>query len=139
MTLAYAPTTDLGRGLVPPLVKAWTHALVVYSAGVHNWPITNAEARAELEHAVAHLTDLNRAIEQSDWLSENTVTALAEWHSALTDLLESIPTEPRDDGLTDEVQTAIRTFGQQTFALLSILDNELLGLDATQTDPGRLP
>ena len=133
--IEYAPTTDTGRGFLPLLIRAVTHAAAIISAHLHDYPMTVEEARAELNEAISHLDDIGAI----DLMSGDGQITIGLWVSSARDLRDQLGgTEETDpDATIADHAPAIVTFMQQTWALGSALDMELFGLRPDETDPGR--
>lgn len=138
MTIPYAPTTVRGVGFLPCLVRATHKALHVVAAVSMEWPITAEQAKAELQLAMESLNTIQTL---GKVLSDEATNHLNDWLvqtqslSTLLGGLEAVDPEMNIDTLTQP----LKDYLTQTWALLSIMDKELLGLDDTQTDPGQRP
>lgn len=135
MTLPYNPTTDYGAGFLPLLNRATGHALFVIGARLHDWPMTTEQAHAELTEAINHINALQV---NAGLLSTAGREAIENWKTTLQGLVNELAphvnTNPDARLMADMV-----TYAQQTYALLAILDTELLDLAPPHTDAGRLP
>lgn len=147
MVLAYAPQTDLGTGVLVPLVKAIMRPLYVMGAANNGWPMTLEMAQAEIADAQMRILQM-RLQDRRALLTEETYTALNEWTQQVAPLSRAINDLISEHGLDATIDNesiapvlnpAVVTYAQQTWAMLARLDNELLSLEGEDNDPGRLP
>ena len=136
--IPFNPTTDYGKGILPPLVRAITHAMFVVGASFHNWPMTVEQAHRELSEAGNHLRQMP---DLTAILSADSAAYVASWQAHTSDLSKKIAAEnaKNPDETIAGLRADIKTYSEATFGLLSKLDEDLCGLTPTQTDPGRLP
>lgn len=136
--IPYNPTSDYGSGILPPLVRALSHAMFVVGAHFHEWPMTVEQAQLELSEATNHLRHM---ADVNIILSDDSAAYIASWREQTTALSQKIAglnaTDP--DQTIATVRPDIKAYSEATFGLLSKLDEDLCGLTTTQTDPGRLP
>lgn len=147
MALTYAPTTDLGTGVLVPLVKAMMRPLYILGASQNDWPMTLEMAQADIQDAQTRILQM-RVRDRQSLLTNDTYEALVSWEASLNPLAGVIQTAINDHGLDKPIsepavkavlEPAIVTYAQQTWALLARLDNELMSLNGEDNDPGRLP
>lgn len=143
MTLPYNPTTEEGRGFLVPIFKAMGHLHIVTTATGYEWPITAEIARSNLAHALDHLGHFDL---DTDVLSKQMIKYIKDWRTQINDLRAILQTMENQDPETivnreslGEARDTIKTVEQQTWALLSLLDIELLGWPEGATDAGRKP
>lgn len=143
MTLPYNPTTENGRGFLVPLFKAMAHVHVVTIATGYEWPITVEIGRSNIDHAMTHLNDFEI---DAGVLSKAAVKNIKDWKKQVNDLrtiLQDLENQDPETTINKEslgaARDSMKTLEQQTWALLSSLDIELLGWPEGATDAGRKP
>ena len=143
MTIPYNPTTDDGTGFLVPIVKAMSHLHIVTVATGYEWPINAEVARGNLDHAIAHLDGM---ADTEQIISKPLVKHIKDWRNQLTALRDSLQhlegQDPEATVTKDNLEgdrDRLKVMEQQTWALLALLDQDLLGWNAGQTDAGRNP
>ncbi len=136
--IPYTPTTDLGKGILPSLVRAHAHTMTVFTSVAHDWPMTIEQAKAEMHEAKNHVATMP---DISALLATETNTYIGLWKERLDSLLKTLETAEKanPEARVADHKDALKDFATQTFALLKWLDNDLCGLNDNQTDAGRLP
>lgn len=140
--IEYNPQTDTGKGFLPSLIRTTQFVTLIIAAIVYEWPVTVRIARVNLESAVARAKSM---YDFRELLSGRATQALDQWHAQAEGLIETLKaaqtkaTKDEDAPLTAAHKDALKVFMNQTWALAAFLDQELLGLDTTETDPGRVP
>ena len=132
-------TTPAGTGLVLPIAKALTHIMTIYTALTREWPLSATDAIAELEEAMGHMRNAHIPF---DIMTEDASTAVSGWQDALHARLTTLRTAlGAEDTLTAESPQVddLKMLATDAWQLLTHLDRELTGLDASSADPGNLP
>ena len=139
MTLPYNADSEHGRGFFPVFARIIQFVTLIVGAIGYEWPITVEQARANLQRVS------ERAATLAPWLdafSTDARKAYDDWLAqaiAITEVLRTAENAQADAVLNDGLKGQMKEFIQQTWALMSLFDRELLGLSADQTDPGRAP
>lgn len=137
--LVYNPTSTDGTGFLVPLFKSIHHIDAILSAIGLGFPVKTEQARAEFDHSLAHLAGLTNTL---PFLSDNGRTYIEEWKdgtTALRDKLRDLEAAAPGDEVTEAMREEMRPHIKLTWQLLAEMDGELLGLEATERDPGTLP
>jgi hypothetical protein len=134
--IPFNPATTHGKGLLPPLVRALTHSMLVIGASFHEWPMTTEQARLELDEAVTHSNGLSKLLPTI--LTESTQGHIQTWVNQTLTLRDLLANENPDLTIAT-MKEPVKNYSEATLGLLTILDLELVGLPATETDPGQLP
>lgn len=141
MALAYAPRTDTGTGFLVPMLKAAMRPMYIFGAIANSWPMTLEMAQGDMQDARARTTVLGGG--DLSLLSEAGQAAVREWSATLDTVLTELQSAITDNGLeanvTEALVPSLVACQQQAWALLSLMDTELLGYTDDQTDPGRRP
>lgn len=137
MSIPYEPETTTGRGLMRQLVSGMTHAMLVLHAKWHEWPLTNAQAKAELEDGL--WTDMERARLYTNILTQPSQDAFNMVWTEYEELrvLVSNHASLNPDAPLPDLEPMATNVVRQMLALCSILDTELTGI--TNADPGTTP
>ena len=136
MTEPIAATTDNGTGLILPITKALTHVMSVYTAIAREWPMTAADAQAELEEAKNHLA---AATIPEELMTRATVIVINDWKNNLNAAANAIDIAT-EQPLAEAVSTEqLKSLATDTWQLICQLELELTGLTVGQVDPGRMP
>jgi hypothetical protein len=130
--------TDQGTGLILPISKALTHIMSIYTATTREWPMTVADATAELDAASGHLRD---AVIPAELMTDESVTAINGWIAHLNEQLNAVRNNTNHEAQLAEALNIdeLKQIASNTWQLLTNLDRELTGLEPNNTDPGRLP
>jgi hypothetical protein len=135
-SIPFNPTTTHGKGLLPPLVRALSHSFLVIGASLHEWPMTNEQAKLELDEAITHSNGLSPLL--PNILTELSQGYIETWRNETTELRKTLGAADQDLTIAT-LKEPIRKYSEATLGLLTVLDLELVGLPATETDPGQLP
>lgn len=137
--IPYDPQTELGAGLLPLLVRAMSRIITLSLAHRLAWPMT-------IEQATAELTDTTTALDLQFWRSADVLSTSAKehlqtWSANVAELAATAATATtaNPDGDLAPITEDLKELARRTFAIASILDTDLVGLNGTQTDPGRTP
>lgn len=139
MALPYTPDSEHGRGFFPILARIIQFVTLVIGAIGYEWPLTVEQARANLQRVA------ERAQTLQPWLDSFSTDARKHYDdwlgqaNALTEVLRTAENADNTAVLNDALKKDLKAFINQTWAFMSILDQELLGLTADQTDPGNAP
>ena len=131
-------TTENGSGLLIPITKAIGHIMAIHTALMREWPMTCAEAGAELHEAQSHLRN---AVIPRELMTEDAITQIDLWINDLQDRITTMRALLNlDDPLRESTEVEpLRAFATNSWQLLTHLDRELTGLEPNNTDPGQVP
>lgn len=132
-----AATTEQGSGLILPIAKALAHITSVYTAIVRDWPMSIADASAELDDALVHFQ--NAKVPHGLMTAEAT-SAIDIWREVLQERIHTLQDSMDLDAQVQTLDTEpLKQLSQDTWQLLVNLDLELTGLEPRDVDPGNLP
>lgn len=130
-------TTDLGTGLVLPIAKALTHIMAVYNAITREWPMTIADAAAELGEATRHMQNATLPWEL---MTDATASDIAAWQNSISSNSRQLSGMIAQEEQLSELGTdSLKELARNAWQILALLDRELTGLENNQVDPGRMP
>jgi hypothetical protein len=136
MTLSYEPTTAHGAGFFPLLARMLQFSTAVHAAIGYEWPITSDQIRANLQRVTERAHDLSPRL---DMFSEGTQKAYRDWVETANKIVNDLTGTTAETPVTEPTKLTLRSFAQQTWAFMTVLDTELFGLTNPTTDPGREP
>lgn len=126
--ISFAPSTENGAGLLPPLTRTAGHLLYLLGR-LSDTPTrrpTDNQIREEIDSTKIHLTNLTIP----DYLSTSTKDILDKWMRASEALFEQIATWEMETRIQN-----LRALCNRTIQLMVVLDRETLGL--TESDAGQ--
>lgn len=139
MAIPYNPTTDHGKGFLPLLARAVMFQSGVYIAVHNGWPMNVETARASLDIAIEHARNVGNFL---PYVAGTTREYIDDWKRQTEILRDSFRiTEGQDPEalFTDAQKDLVKQHAQQTWALMTYLDLDLIGMPDDLTDPGRTP
>ena len=139
MTIPYNPRTDHGAGFLPVVARIVMFESGVFLAATNDWPMNVETARASLDRALEHARTVDAFL---PYVSGTTRQYLDDWRTetvALRDAIRTAEQRDPDAQLGEAEKDLVKTHAEQTWALMSYLDRDLIGLTDADTDPGRTP
>lgn len=131
--------TEHGTGLVLPLAKGVSHLMLVYNAAHREWPMTVAEAAAEISEATEHFGEMQWP---EGLMTDDTAHMLGDWRRRVIEVstqLRSAVRENAEQTIVEFGDETIRQLAREAWTVLTLTDREITGLSDGDTDPGRTP
>jgi hypothetical protein len=139
MAIPYNPQSDHGRGFLPVIARIVMFESGVFLAATNEWPMNVETARANLDRALEHARTVDAFL---PYVAGTTRQYIDDWREQTATLRDSFRvTEGQDPEaqMTAAQKDLVKAHAEQTWALMSYLDRDLIGLTDADTDPGRTP